>query len=617
MKNKSLPHANKSLRVALYARFSTEDQGDQTYTSIDAQFERLREHAKTHGYTIAVELSDAAKSGTNLRRAGYKALVAIAETGSIDAVLITYMSRLGRGDTFVLARAKLAESGVKVETVCESYADDVGGYAAQVATRMMDGMYPIMVKGWTEAKMREMLSKGYACSAPAWGYLHVPAEDVAVVAGKRHPKKTVLHPDRAPLVLGAFETAQRNPHRPINAAAEYMRVETNEKWGIKRIRTLLTNERYLGIETWGQWKNESAHEAIVSQELFDAIQDILETDRPRDVRLGKSTVDVEMSEPLKPELIPNTYLLKGIFYCICGARMTPYWSRGRGGKKHCYYECLSARKYATPCPCKRVSAPEIHENVVGEMLRMARHPWRLRQTLAAAADLLPDRDQLMKDLVTARKTAQNHQKKIDRLSLSISLASETAARMLLKEMEIVISEKSEVETRIESLETQIEEHRQMRPTASHLAATLSYLAQVWDVARPEEREEIVSLFITRVEIVDTHHVSISMVSDWPETHLSHSETSFSQPETLFAGIPTESLQGNSDKNPPLPLEGTKNINQKEPSFEGFSPSGSSLVCDRGRSVRKNLSDSVAIRSRNRRSGKRLPDHILPRVRFRK
>lgn len=73
------------------------------------------------------------------------------------------MSRLGRGNSFVIAEYELQKCGVKVEMVREQFTDDLVGYIGKTTTIMMDGLYPKMVSQWTRTKMEQMVANGFFC----------------------------------------------------------------------------------------------------------------------------------------------------------------------------------------------------------------------------------------------------------------------------------------------------------------------------------------------------------------------------------------------------------------------------------------------------------------------
>ena len=83
----------KTLRAAIYARFSTDKQRD---ASIDDQVDSCRDYAAKQGWQIVEVYSDRAVSGSSMFRPGIEALLRDAKTDRFDIVLSEAMDRLSR-----------------------------------------------------------------------------------------------------------------------------------------------------------------------------------------------------------------------------------------------------------------------------------------------------------------------------------------------------------------------------------------------------------------------------------------------------------------------------------------------------------------------------------------
>ena len=82
---------NKTKRVALYARVSTLDKGQDPET----QLAQLREYAARRGFEIVGEFIDFA-SGTSEERVRYKQMMMAAKKRKIDVVLVWRYDRFAR-----------------------------------------------------------------------------------------------------------------------------------------------------------------------------------------------------------------------------------------------------------------------------------------------------------------------------------------------------------------------------------------------------------------------------------------------------------------------------------------------------------------------------------------
>jgi len=205
--------SRSTLRYVSYLRCSTDDQKQGDYTTIDTQREINRTHIASLGVTVVGEYSDEGRSGTNLDRPGWQKLLADAAAGKFDVVCVTYMSRLGRGNAFIIAEYELGKLNVRVEMVKEKFSNDLMGYMSKTMTTMMDGVYPKMVAQWTRTKMEKMVEKGYRTGGTVpFGYTTVIAEDGAGFHSpdKAPPKRLVPDDNTAPIVRADVRLIRTN-----------------------------------------------------------------------------------------------------------------------------------------------------------------------------------------------------------------------------------------------------------------------------------------------------------------------------------------------------------------------------------------------------------------------
>lgn len=87
----------KAQRVALYARVSTADQ------DVGLQLEELRELASQRGWKIVNEYVDAGVSGATTARPSLDRMLADAQAGRLDLVVVWKLDRLGRSLQHILS----------------------------------------------------------------------------------------------------------------------------------------------------------------------------------------------------------------------------------------------------------------------------------------------------------------------------------------------------------------------------------------------------------------------------------------------------------------------------------------------------------------------------------
>lgn len=110
-----------SLRVAIYARFSTDKQRD---ASIEDQIDSCRELAAREGWQITDTYHDRATSGASMFRPGIEALQRDAKAGKFDLVLAEAMDRLSRKLADIAKfHERMEHQGIEIHTLTEGKVD--------------------------------------------------------------------------------------------------------------------------------------------------------------------------------------------------------------------------------------------------------------------------------------------------------------------------------------------------------------------------------------------------------------------------------------------------------------------------------------------------------------
>lgn len=104
-------------RAAIYARYSSDRQ---SAASIEDQLRLCRARLEAEGWEPAGSFSDAAISGAAANRPGLQALLAAAEAGRLDLVLVEALDRLSRGQAGVAALfERLSHLEVRIVSLAE------------------------------------------------------------------------------------------------------------------------------------------------------------------------------------------------------------------------------------------------------------------------------------------------------------------------------------------------------------------------------------------------------------------------------------------------------------------------------------------------------------------
>ena len=109
--------APSKLRVAIYARYSSDNQRD---ASIEDQIRICQARAEREGWQITACFTDHAISGASMLRPGYQALIAAIRGGQCEVVLSESLDRLSRDQEHIAGFHKTAQfAGVSILTLAE------------------------------------------------------------------------------------------------------------------------------------------------------------------------------------------------------------------------------------------------------------------------------------------------------------------------------------------------------------------------------------------------------------------------------------------------------------------------------------------------------------------
>ena len=505
------------LRCVSYLRCSTDDQRHGDFTTIDTQRQLNTERVASLGGVHIGDYADEGRTGTNLKRPDWKRMLADAQAHLFDVVIVTYMSRLGRGNAFTIAEYELEKAGVRVEMVREQFTDDLIGYIGKNTTIMMDGLYPRMVSQWTKTKLEAMVAKGYRCGGTLpFGFTTESVSDPDFSKhDKEPPKRLIVHPDEAPFVVQAFNIFLET--KSTEKVRQYLNGVTTRLWSLDSVALLLSNEVYRGVLIFGQWRNNSSHEPIIHDELWKAVQE----QRALTVRSSKA-------DPVDTA----SFYLRGLVHCShCGVRMTPANHHGSTSKVR-YYECTSNTKWKRVCPVKRVNALQLHAAVLDHIRRAALHPTRMAEIIREAVKIVPVSDSLDNELSAVNRRLKD----VEKSTKSIMTAIESGGaglRVLLTRLAELQSQQGKLQAEQYQIKVRMEEGKLSRPNAEAVQATWARFMEVWEKASEEDRNKLLPLLVERVDMTEKERGTCRLVFEPAYSALT------SESHTSLCGINSE------------------------------------------------------------------------------
>lgn len=297
-----------TLRAAEYVRMSTEHQR----YSIENQSEAIRTYASQHGMAVVRTYMDYGKSGLHVHgREGLKTLIADVESRAADfAFILVYdISRWGRfqdSDESAYYEQVCKRAGVRVMYCAEPFENDDSPMTGVIKSirRAMAGEYSRSLSARVWAGKARIAQMGYRQGGPAgYGLRRMLVDRDGKHKGElQFGERKSIQSDHVTLVPGPPEeviTVQRIYELFLSGMGERdIANRLNEEvprrkdgiiWGRRRVKGVLTNEKYIGLNVFNKesgklltsrkpnsaekWVlREKAFESIVSRELFDQVQ---------------------------------------------------------------------------------------------------------------------------------------------------------------------------------------------------------------------------------------------------------------------------------------------------------------------------------------------------------
>lgn len=304
-------------KVAIYIRVSTQEQAQEGY-SIGEQKERLIAYCTAHAWVISEIYVDGGYSGSNLKRPAIQKL--ITEVSNFDIVLVYKLDRLSRSqrDTLYLIEEVFLPNKVDFVSMQESFD------TSSPLGKAMIGLLAVFAQLEREQiKERTWMGKlARAKSGLYHGAGYIP------LGYNYQNGKLVVNAYEAEQVRKIYEWYLKgDSYQSIVDRLKESGYTNNlyskyDSW--TTIRYILGNITYTGRLHYGDVVVENAHEAIITDEQFQAVQDIR---AKRTEIYGKNS-------------FKSKYLLTGIMFCgCCGAR---YYYHNIGKYRYC--SCYSRSK---------------------------------------------------------------------------------------------------------------------------------------------------------------------------------------------------------------------------------------------------------------------------------
>lgn len=303
-------------QCVLYLRVST---ASQTYTardiskdgnSIAVQREETMAKANELGLVVAKEFVEPGRSAQTMeKRPVFRQMLAyVSEHPEVGAIIVYSRSRAFRNvEDAMLTRRNLRMLGVKLISTKEDFGDSFEGDAMATITDAMNELQYRLNGQDVKLKMAHKAKNGGTITRAPIGYLNTR------ITVEGHLVNSIgIDEERAPLVRLMFELYATGEYSipQLTAVMQDQGLEARPtgRHLTPRPITRDTIERVLGDPYYAGWifydgeLYEGRHEALIDQELFDRVQDLLE---------ARSGTGMHMQVPSLPEGVLVVRTLRG------------------------------------------------------------------------------------------------------------------------------------------------------------------------------------------------------------------------------------------------------------------------------------------------------------------
>lgn len=512
-----------SCRAAIYVRLSVEDSHThsasiETQQMIIAQF--LERNPDIQVYDTYI---DNGTSGTTFHRPAFQKMLSDIEAGLVNCVIVKDLSRLGRNtiDTGYYIEQYFRLRNIRFIAINENF-DTFAPEDAHVGIiiplrNMINEAYALDIGRKIKAQQRQAMKDGkFIGGRTPYGYLKAPNDC----------HQLIIDPVAAPVVQKMFQWASEGAglntitvrlneagylppshYKNTQGIITHENLMGNGNWNTRTVARILHAQVYAGDLVQGRTKIvdhqqveasemewtvvHGTHEAIISHELFETVQHILEK------------AAQQSKERVIREYTPNIF--KGKVFCACcGGSLHRHRNiRKKSADVYNYYCLTNSRVGKKRCPGVLIRE-EILLDSIADMLQNA-----LEIALGSYALSLVELPRQAAERTDLKEKISSRKQEIQRLNGLIRSLYENLIQGILSKEEY-ITYKGKYESRIQQLTEEVEHLEKGLKALDKQIAQYRALKRDSDDLR-ENREltaALIDRLIDRIEITKDKQITV-------------------------------------------------------------------------------------------------------------
>ena len=452
------------MKGVIYARYSSDNQREE---SIEGQIRENTAFADKNGIEIVGTYIDRAFSAKTDNRPDFQKMIKDSAGKAFDVVIVWKLDRFARDryDSAFYKRA-LRKNGVRVVSATEAISDGPDGILLE---SLLEGVAEYYSAELAEKTIRGMTDNALACKSNG----SIPLGYVT-----DQEKHFQIDPLYAPIIVEIFQ-------KYINGYTMKEIVDDLQARGIRNrkgavisenvVSNILRNRRYLGEYRFRDTVIPNGIPAIVPEELFDAVQRRMESNKKAPAR----------------HKAEEEYLLSTKLFCgKCQRMMAGESGKRRDDTVYRYYKC-SGVKRKLGCDKKTVRKTWIEDLVIAEIKKIV-YDDALIEQLADDVMKLQETENMVVPVL--KNQLAEVEKGIENLlnAIMMGICGESTKNKM-----------AELESRKSELQIQIAKEELGKPMVSReIIVFWFHKFRTFDTNRLEHRRKFIDAFVNAIFLYD-------------------------------------------------------------------------------------------------------------------
>jgi len=376
---------NKIVKVAIYARVSTQEQADSG-TSLEYQSDQLATYCQLQGWEIAGKYVDPGYTGKDDDRPALKRLLADAKLGMFQKVVVYKLDRLARKLRLLLEiEEKLKDCNVSLHSVKETLdtSTPIGRTVFQMLGLVSEWERETIIERTKSGRLQRYKEGCWGPGKPPYGYSY-----------NRETKKLVVNESEARIIQRIFEeyATGKSMVRIANMLNDEKIPPRNSNkgkgWRNGSIRDVLFNPAYKGTQIVNIYQHYSRPPKEIPEQAITINVPRIVSDALWDVAQERRKNNKHLQPPRN-----GHWLLQGLITCgLCGYSFRTEYTHSKRT-----YGCRGRLKYthiegSPRCTSPRLDAEWLEEQVWQRVEAIINDPNKLEDLLKDTVDSLKNQE---------------------------------------------------------------------------------------------------------------------------------------------------------------------------------------------------------------------------------